>query len=95
MTGNIDLDGLKWEPIGKANLQQIFKGVFDGGGYEIHNLRSEVISTGEAYSGLFGAIYQAQVTRVVLAEDCEIRRCCGLCSGVGNCFMRKSGFCFV
>ena len=73
MSGNIDLDGLKWEPIGKANLQQIFKGVFDGGGYEIHNLRSEVISTGEAYSGLFGAIYQARVTRVVLAEDCEIR----------------------
>lgn len=73
LTGNIDLDGLKWEPIGKANLQQIFKGVFDGGGYEIHNLRSEVISTGEAYSGLFGAIYQAQVSRVVLAEDCEIR----------------------
>ena len=52
LTGNIDLDGLKWEPIGKANLQQIFKGVFDGGGYEIHNLRSEVISTGEAYSCL-------------------------------------------
>ncbi len=73
LTGNIDLDGFKWEPIGKANLQQIFKGVFDGGGYEIHNLRSEVISTGEAYSGLFGAIYQARVTRVVLAEDCEIR----------------------
>lgn len=73
LSGNIDLDGLKWEPIGKANLQQIFKGVFDGGGYEIHNLRSEVISTGEAYSGLFGAIYQARVTRVVLAEDCEIR----------------------
>ncbi len=73
LTGNIDLDGLKWEPIGKANLQQIFKGVFDGGGYEIHNLRSEVISTGEAYSGFFGAIYQARVTRVVLAEDCEIR----------------------
>lgn len=73
LTGNIDLDGFKWEPIGKANLQQIFKGVFDGGGYEIHNLRSEVISTGEAYSGLFGAIYQARATRVVLAEDCEIR----------------------
>ena len=73
LSGNIDLDGLKWEPIGKANLQQIFKGVFDGGGYEIHNLHSEVISTGEAYSGLFGAIYQARVTRVVLAEDCEIR----------------------
>ena len=73
LSGNIDLDGLKWEPIGKANLQQIFKGVFDGGGYEIHNLRSEVISPGEAYSGLFGAIYQARVTRVVLAEDCEIR----------------------
>lgn len=73
LSGNIDLDGLKWELIGKANLQQIFKGVFDGGGYEIHNLRSEVISTGEAYSGLFGAIYQARVTRVVLAEDCEIR----------------------
>lgn len=73
LSGNIDLDGLKWEPIGKANLQQIFKGVFDGGGYEIHNLRSEVILTGEAYSGLFGAIYQARVTRVVLAEDCEIR----------------------
>lgn len=73
LTGNIDLDGFKWEPIGKANLQQIFKGVFDGGGYEIHNLRSEVISTGEAYSGLFGAIYQARVTRVVLAKDCEIR----------------------
>lgn len=73
LTGNIDLDGLKWEPIGKGNLQQIFKGVFDGGGYEIHNLRSEVISTGKAYSGLFGAIYQARVTRVVLAEDCEIR----------------------
>lgn len=73
LTGNIDLDGFKWEPIGKTNIQQIFKGVFDGGGYEIHNLRSEVISTGEAYSGLFGAIYQARVTRVVLAEDCEIR----------------------
>lgn len=73
LTGNIDLDGFKWDPIGKVNLQQVFKGVFDGGGYEIHNLRSEVISTGEAYSGFFGAIYQARVTRVVLAEDCEIR----------------------
>jgi len=73
LTGNIDLDGFKWEPIGKTNIQQVFKGVFDGGGYEIHNLRSEVISTGEAYSGLFGAIYQARVSCVVLAEDCEIR----------------------
>lgn len=32
-----------------------------------------MISTGEAYSGLFGAIYQARATCVVLAEDCEIR----------------------
>lgn len=73
LTGNIDLDGFKWEPIGKTNIQQVFRGVFDGGGYEIHNLRSEVISTGEAFSGLFGAIYQARVTRVVLAEDCVVK----------------------
>lgn len=71
LAGNIDLDGLKWEPIGSVDVA--FRGTFDGGGYEIHNLHSEVISAYTAVAGLFGQIDQARVSHVVLADDCIVK----------------------
>ena len=71
LAGNIDLDGLKWEPIGSVDVA--FRGTFDGGGYEIHNLHSEVISAYTAVAGLFGQLDQARVSHVVLADDCIVK----------------------
>lgn len=71
LAGNIDLDGLKWEPIGSVDVA--FRGTFDGGGYEIHNLHSEVISAYTAVAGLFGQIAQAHISHVVLADDCIVK----------------------
>lgn len=71
LAGNIDLDGLKWEPIGSVDVA--FRGTFDGGGYEIHNLHSEVISAYTAVAGLFGQLDQARVSHVVLADDCTVK----------------------
>lgn len=71
LAGNIDLDGLKWEPIG--SVTDAFSGTFDGGGYEIHNLHSEVISAYTAVAGLFGQISQAHISHVVLADDCTVK----------------------
>lgn len=71
LAGNIDLDGLKWEPIGSVDVA--FRGTFDGGGYEIYNLHSEVISAYTAVAGLFGQLDQARVSHVVLADDCIVK----------------------
>ena len=67
---DIDLAGLKWEPIGTIGS---FMGNFDGGGHEIHNLHSEISSSTTVYVGLFGGLYRAHVAHVVLADDCTVK----------------------
>ena len=70
LTNDIDLAGLKWEPIGTTALA--FMGTFDGGGYEIHNLQCEIISDQVLVAGLFGQIEQATLSNIVLADDCTV-----------------------
>lgn len=70
LTNDIDLAGLKWEPIGTTALA--FRGTFDGGGYEIHNLQCEIISDQAFVAGLFGQIEQATLSNIVLADDCTV-----------------------
>ena len=70
LTNDIDLSGLKWEPIGTTDLA--FRGTFDGGGYEIHNLQCEIISDQTFVAGLFGQIEQATLSNIVLADDCTV-----------------------
>ena len=58
LTGNIDLSGQEWVPIGTQS--QPFTGMLDGGGYVISNL---TISgrNGRNDFGLFGAVRNAQI----------------------------------
>lgn len=63
LIANIDLAGQgNWTPIGS------FKGVFDGNGYEIHNLK---VSGDRMYTGLFGYVSGAVIRNVVIAKDCS------------------------
>lgn len=71
LTCNIDLDGLKWEPIGVSAAS--FNGSFNGGGYEIHNLHCEIVSADLAIAGLFGNVRQATLSNIVLADDCFVK----------------------
>lgn len=80
LTNNIDLAGLKWEPIGTATAS--FNGSFDGGGYEIHNLHCEIASADLAIAGLFGNVSQATLSNIVLADDCFVKTS-GFCYTAG------------
>mgnify|MGYP002674182681 CR=1 FL=1 len=60
LTGNIDLNGIEWTSIGTASNP--FKGIFDGDGYTIKNLK---ITSG-GYIGLFGYLADATVKNVTL-----------------------------
>ena len=55
LLNDIDMSGLDWEPIGQTGKTE-FKGVFDGKGYTISNLKidSEEEKGGNYSSGLFG-----------------------------------------
>lgn len=61
-TADINLQNEEWTPIGSS--ARPFKGVYDGNGYSIENLKvTAVNNTGEA-AGLFGAIQNATVKNV-------------------------------
>ena len=62
LTNDINLSGSEWVPIGDTYFGTPFKGVFDGQGYVISNLKI----TGEGYknNGLFGCIVSASVKNV-------------------------------
>lgn len=67
-TTDIDLDGIKWIPIGTDdNADTKFKGTYDGDGHEITNLNN---SDGRYYGGLFGDITGTVKNLAVI--DCNI-----------------------
>ena len=51
LTGDIDLGGELWTPIGNSSFKP-YAGVFDGGGYTVSGLNV----SNEAYAGLFGYV---------------------------------------
>ena len=67
-TTDIDLDGIKWIPIGTDdNADTKFKGTYDGDGHEITNLNN---SDKQYYGGLFGDITGTVKNLAVI--DCNI-----------------------
>lgn len=85
--GDIDLSGSGWIPIGFSgkNGTQAFKGVFDGAGHTIWNMRTANIQRSSV--GLFGALEGATISRVSLqyveiAGDSNV--------GAVAAFMKKS-----
>ncbi len=60
--GNIDLDGINWEPIGTPSER--FKGQYDGGEYIIKNLT--IYYSNHSRVGLFGDVYEATLQNIFL-----------------------------
>ncbi len=67
-TNDIDLEGKEWTPIGKGG--QPFKGVFDGGGYNITGLKITTLpsSTSNVAAGFFGLVQDAVIKNVNIIE---------------------------
>ncbi|MDL2299561.1 hypothetical protein LJC21_02510, partial [Bacteroides sp. OttesenSCG-928-E20] len=65
-TGNIDLKGEKWEPIGINAVGKYFQGTYNGGGYTISGLN--VDGGGNDEQGLFGYTEGAILTGINLKE---------------------------
>ena len=65
LSGNIDLGGNQWTPIG-VTPETPFKGTFDGNGFSIKNLHvtEAVAKEGKAYIGFFGYANNATVKNV-------------------------------
>lgn len=58
MSNDIDLGQEEWTPIGSSS-EYAFKGVFDGGGYDVKGLR--ITSNLRTYLGLFGYVSEATI----------------------------------
>ena len=65
---NIDLTGKDWTPIG-ANVDNSYKGTFDGGGHTITGL---TFTTNDEYAGLFGWLNRAGTVKNVVMEGVQI-----------------------
>ena len=70
LTKNLDLNGIEWTPIGTKGTSNVFKGIFDGNGATISNLKI----SGGSYVALFGetsgaTIKDLTVTGEVSGED--------------------------
>ncbi|NCA67421.1 MAG: hypothetical protein EOM87_05100 [Clostridia bacterium] len=67
-TNDVDLESKEWTPIGISN--NIFKGVFDGGGFNINNLKiTKVAGTGtNVAAGLFGLVQDAVIKNVNIVD---------------------------
>ncbi|MBO7149672.1 MAG: InlB B-repeat-containing protein, partial [Clostridia bacterium] len=73
LDNNIDLNNINWTPIGMGSTTDggsytdyAFSGNFDGNGKNISNLMINTTSLKKA--GLFGAIYNATITKVSITE---------------------------
>lgn len=67
-TNDIDLESTEWTPIGVSN--SVFKGIYDGSGYNIYNLKISKVtgaSTNVA-AGLFGLVQDAVIKNVNIVE---------------------------
>ena len=65
---NIDLTGKDWTPIG-TNVDNSYKGTFDGGGHTITGL---TVTTNDKYAGLFGYLNRAGTVKNVVMKDVQI-----------------------
>ena len=65
---NIDLTGKDWTPIG-TNVDNSYKGTFDGGGHTITGL---TFTTNDKYAGLFGYLNRAGTVKNVVMKDVQI-----------------------
>ena len=65
---NIDLTGKDWTPIG-TNVDNSYKGTFDGGGHTITGL---TFTTNDNYVGLFGYLNRAGTVKNVVMKDVQI-----------------------
>lgn len=67
-TNDIDLEDEEWTPIGLSN--NVFKGVYDGAGYNINNLKiTQVTGTStNVAAGLFGLVQDAVIKNVNIIE---------------------------
>ena len=65
---NIDLTGKDWTPIG-TNVDNSYKGTFDGGGHTITGL---TFTTNDEYAGLFGWLNRAGTVKNVVMKDVQI-----------------------
>ena len=65
---NIDLTGKDWTPIG-TNVDNSYKGTFDGGGHTITGL---TFTTNDEYAGLFGYLNRAGTVKNVVMEGVQI-----------------------
>ncbi|RGY96000.1 LysM peptidoglycan-binding domain-containing protein [Clostridium sp. AM58-1XD] len=72
LTGDIDLDGHDWKPIG--NGSGAFKGTFDGGGFTVENMNI-IVDGGDGNdrsAGLFGDIYGGMVKNLTIGEGSAV-----------------------
>ena len=65
---DIDLTGKDWTPIG-TNVDNSYKGTFDGGGHTITGL---TFTTNDNYVGLFGYLNRAGTVKNVVMKDVQI-----------------------
>ena len=68
LTADIDLTGKDWTPIG-TNVDNSYKGTFDGGGHTITGL---TFTTNDEYAGLFGWLNRAGTVKNVVMEGVQI-----------------------
>lgn len=71
LTADIDLDSEEWTPIGK-DYSAVFKGTFDGDGYQVQNLYfNKTVTQSEAlFAGLFGYVVSGGIRNlgVIISE---------------------------
>ena len=88
LTGDIDLNGKEWTPIGTSD-DISFRGVFDGNSHLISNLYVNLPGTSGV--GLFGHIYNATVKNLGITGNSSVtgkERAGGL---VGRCYVNAEG----
>lgn len=68
LTGDINLTGIDWTPIGKGYNHQ-YTGTFDGGNYTITGL---AVTGSDQYAGLFGHIGSGGTVKNVTLKDVKI-----------------------
>ena len=65
LTKNLDLNGNVWTPIGTKGTSNVFKGIFDGNGATISNLKI----SGGSYVALFGETSGATIKDLTVAGE--------------------------
>lgn len=68
LTADIDLTGKNWTPIG-TNVDNSYKGTFDGGG---HTIKGLTVTTNDQFVGLFGYLGTAGTVKNVVMEGVQI-----------------------